>query len=299
MLKSLVRRIGAVVGVSLLLGALPAQAREPKVAQHALWEVSDPDTTIYRFGTIHLLPEKLQWRTAAFDQAVDQSQQLVVETIVDQENLQPLLAAEASLGLAKGLPPILKRVPAAQVPRLKAAIAKAGLSEKVFDQMKTWMVAIQLLGLQFRDMGLKGSAGPEEILRQQFLAAHKPIGQLETNTEQFGYFDRLSEKAQVDLLEGAIEPQGTASKEFDSMLHPWERGDVKAIGISFNKELSGSPEIRKALLDDRNAHWAKWIEQRLGQPGTVLVAVGAGHLAGPGSVIAKLEKDGYQVKRLQ
>jgi uncharacterized protein YbaP (TraB family) len=34
-------------------------------------------------------------------------------------------------------------------------------------------------------------------------------------------------------------------------------------------------------------------------PGSVLIAVGAGHLAGEDSVIAMLKKGGYQVRQLQ
>ncbi|HET7316529.1 MAG TPA: TraB/GumN family protein [Sphingomicrobium sp.] len=37
----------------------------------------------------------------------------------------------------------------------------------------------------------------------------------------------------------------------------------------------------------------------MAQPGTVFVAVGAGHLAGPYSVLALLQRDRYRVKRLQ
>ncbi|MFL6727640.1 MAG: TraB/GumN family protein [Sphingomicrobium sp.] len=299
MLKSLLRRVIVALGIPLLVGGVPAQARAPLTARPALWEVSDPDTTIYVFGTIHLLPNGLQWRTPAFDQAVASSQQLIVETIVDQQNLQAIQQAEFSLGFRQGLPPIERRVPPAQLPRLRAAIAKSGVPEKFFDQMKTWLAAIQLLAVQFRDMGLKGKDGPEEILRQQFLSAHKPIGELETNVEQFSYFDRMSEKAQQELLEGAIEPQGSTDKEFGGMLASWSRGDVNAIALTFNRELSQSPEIRKSLLQDRNANWAKWIQQRLEQPGTIMVAVGAGHLAGKDSVLEMLKKDGYSVRRLQ
>lgn len=299
MLKSLLRRVGAALGLSLLLGSVPAQARAPRTAQPALWEVSDPDTTIYLFGTIHLLPEDLKWRTPAFDKAVNQAQQLVVETIVDQQNPQSIAAAEAQLGFKRGLPPISQRVPAGQVAKLRAAIAKSGAPEPVFDQMKTWLAAITLLSVQFKDMGLHGKDGPEEILRQQFLSARKPIGQLETNIEQFTYFDRMSEKSQRELLQGALEPQDSTDKEFGGMLSSWSKGDVKGIGVTFNRELSQSSEIRQLLLQQRNANWARWIETRMAQPGTVLVAVGAGHLAGKDSVVEKLRSDGYKVRRLQ
>ena len=83
------------------------------------------------------------------------------------------------------------------------------------------------------------------------------------------------------------------------MLDSWSRGDVKGIAVTFNRDLADSPELRQSLLTDRNANWAKWIEQRLGQPGTIMVAVGAGHLAGKDSVLAKLKHDGIEVRRLQ
>src|SRR3954447_9934987 len=98
MLKSPLRRVGEVLGLSLLLGAVPAEARAPQVARPALWEVSDPDTTIYLFGTIHLLPQDVQWRTPKFEQAVSSAQELVVETLIDDKNPAKLMQAMASLG---------------------------------------------------------------------------------------------------------------------------------------------------------------------------------------------------------
>lgn len=299
MLKSFFRRAFAALGLAGLLVSAPAAAKAPQAAHPALWQVSDADTTIYLFGTIHLLPQDLKWRTATFDQALNNSQELVVETIVDQQHPEAIQAAEFSLGFRQGLPPIADRVPPAKVAKLRAAIASSGIPEKVYDQMETWLAAIQLLGVQFRTMGLKGSDGPEEIMRQQFLSEKKPIGQLETNIEQFGYFDRLPEKAQRALLEGAIEPQTGMDKDYSAMLASWSRGDVKRIANSFNNQLADSPELKEALLEQRNANWAKWIEQRMAQPGTIMVAVGAGHLAGGDSVIARLQKDGYRVRRVQ
>ena len=96
-----------------------------------------------------------------------------------------------------------------------------------------------------------------------------------------------------------IEPLSSMDKEFGGMLASWSRGDVTGIARTFNRDLSGSPEMRKSLLEQRNANWAKWIEQRMAQPGTIMVAVGAGHLAGKDSVLETLRKDGYKVRRLQ
>jgi uncharacterized protein YbaP (TraB family) len=297
MLKSILRRVGAIFGLSLLLGVLPAEARAPETGRPALWEVRDPDTTIYLFGTIHLLPKNTQWRTPKFDQAVASSQQLVVETIIDEKNPAKLMGAMASLGFANGLPPLVQRVPPAKRPALEAAIKKSGMPVQALDRMKTWAAAFILLGNKFREMGLAG--GVEGVLRGDFTAQSKPIGELESNLDQLRFFDGLPEKAQRDLLEGAIEDNKKMTDDFGGMLSAWSRGDVKGIARTFDRDLSASPALQQALIRQRNANWSKWIEQRMAQPGAVMIAVGAGHLAGKDSVIEMLKKDGYQVRRLQ
>jgi uncharacterized protein YbaP (TraB family) len=299
MLKSMLRRGFAALGMTLALVAGPAQARTPQGAHPALWAVADADTTVYLFGTIHLLPEKYQWRTPAFDRAVDGSQQLVVETIVDDKNPLKMMSALASLGLSKGLPPIAERVPPAKRPALEAAIAKSGIPRPAFESMETWMAAFLLLGNQFKDSGLKGEEGVEKVLRDSFASKGKPIGELESNVEQLGFFDKLPEPAQRELLLGAIDQPQSFNAEFRQMLGAWARGDVSAIARTFNRDLGNSPDLKQALIERRNENWSRWIEQRMGQPGAIMIADGAGHLAGTDSVIDMLRKGGYQVRRLQ
>jgi len=60
-----------------------------------------------------------------------------------------------------------------------------------------------------------------------------------------------------------------------------------------------SAELRDTLFKRRNAKWAEWLARRLERPGTIFVAVGAGHLAGPDSVQAMLEAKGLKPKRVQ
>lgn len=297
MLKSLLRRVGAVLGLSLLIGAVPAEARAPQVAHPALWEVSDPDTTIYLFGTIHLLPNNYQWRSAKLDDAMASAQELIVETIVDDKNPQKLMQAMASIGFANNLPPLIQRLPPAKRPALVAAIKKSGMPPQALDKMKTWTASIILLGNKFREMGLAG--GVEGVLRNDFSTKGKPIGELETNIEQLSFFDKLPESAQRALLEGAIDDKESMDSELGGMLKAWSSGDVNGIAKTFDRDLSGTPELQKALIHQRNANWSRWIEQRLDRPGAVLIAVGAGHLAGKDSVLEMLKKDGYKVRRLQ
>ena len=297
MVFKFLKRALALIGLATATLATPSVAATE--AHPALWEVSDPDTTIYLFGTIHLLPQNYEWQTRTIDKAISKSSSLYVETIVDPKNPQPLAALLARLGYANGLPPIADRIDPAKRPLLEAAIAKSGIPRPLFDRMKTWAAAFLLLGVQYKELGLQGQEGAEETLKKTFTSEGKPIGELETNAEQLGFFDELPVDAQRALLEGAVEPAQTASADFSGMLRGWANGDVEAIARTFNRDLSDSPALMDTLLKRRNANWSKWIEQRLASPGTIMIAVGAGHLAGPDSVISMLQRDGYRVKRIQ
>lgn len=265
----------------------------------ALWRVADKDTTVYLFGTIHLLPQNYSWQTPRIAQAVQQSDGLVVETLVDEKNPAALLGDLMRLGLSPNLPPLLQRVSPDKRAALQAAVQASGVPMQALDRMETWAAAFTLIGTQFRSLGLQSEQGVETVLRQSFTAAGKPVGQLETNAEQLSFFDTLPPDAQLKLLEGSIERPEEVREQFNAMLAAWARGDVNAIAQTFNDEMKGSPALVDALLRRRNANWARWIEQRLAQPGEVLVAVGAGHLAGDSSVQALLQQRGLKVTRIQ
>lgn len=296
MLVKFLRRAAALLAIPLVASGAAQAATTPRPA---LWEVSDPDTKIYLFGTIHLLPKNYGWRTNAVDRAIASADTLVVETIIDSKNPAELGRELVRLGYADGLPPLATRVDPAKRAMLEAAIAKTGIPRPAFDRMRTWAAAFTLLGVQFKELGLQGEEGVEHNLRTVFAAAGKPVGQLETNGEQLGFFNALPEKAQRDLLEGAIEAPKAASDDFSKMLQVWASGDVAGIARTFNEQLAASPDLMDVLIRRRNANWTSWIQRRLAAPGTVLFAVGAGHLAGDSSVQTMLERQGYKVRRIQ
>src|SRR3546814_2313164 len=89
---------------------------------------------------------------------------------------------------------------------------------------------------------------------------------------------------QRSLLSAVIEEEGSMKEQFQQLIAAWARGDVTALEELADDELKANPNVRKVLLTSRNARWADWIAKRMDTPGTVFVAVGAGHLAGDESV---------------
>ena len=284
----------------LALALLPActQAKPPPPAHPALWKVVDADTTIYLFGTIHLLPKGLDWSGGRVARAMATSQQLMLEVVLDK-NPAELVQVMTRLGISPGLPPLLDRVPVAKRAALAKIVTQSGLPLAYLDKLESWAAALALSSASLRALGLDTEDGAEAKLTQAFRAANKPVAGLETIEQQLGYFDGLPEAAQRRFLESVADDDTDAKKEFAAMIAAWRAGDVRRIALTFDDELKMSPELTEALLRRRNANWAQWVATRMAKPGTVFVAVGAGHLAGAGSVEALVAKRGYKVVRVQ
>ena len=282
----------------LALAACAAQtSRAPAEARPALWMLSDADTNIYLFGTIHALPEGTEWRTPALEQALAESEELVTEIRLGDE--AAAAAAFARLGFGQGVPPALERVPATKRELLREAIAASGLPLAAADRLKTWALALALAQVLFQRAGLNPELGVERSLTASFTQARKPMSSLETVEEQLGFFDGLSEESQRAFLEGVLESPDEIREELGAMLAAWRGGDTGAIARTFNDEETLSAELREVLLTRRNARWAEWLQRRLERPGTIFVAVGAGHLAGRDSVQDMLERRGLAARRVQ
>ena len=298
MISGLLRKVGGALAALGLLWGGPAAAEAPARIKPAMWKVADADTTIYLFGTFHLLPKGLAWRTPAMDKALASSDALVME-IGDIDDQAKIAGTLMNLGMSPNLPPLVERVPAAKKAELKALIAESGAPEAFLDKMETWAAGLILTGVTFQRLGLDPNAGVERSLIAPWRATGKPLEGLETAEQQFGFFDTLSEDAQRKFLVALLDSPDKAKAEFAAMLKAWETGDVAGIARTFDDETQMSSELRAALMAKRNARWAEWLKARMAKPGTVFVAVGAGHLAGPDSVLAMLTAKGLKVTRLQ
>jgi uncharacterized protein len=298
MIRHWFSRVTAALAGFGLLAAAPAPQAVPAQGHPAMWKVVDKDTTIYLFGTFHLLPQGGSWRTPAFDKALASSDELVME-IGNIDDQTAVAAAMMKVGMGTGLPPIAERVPAEKRATLKAMIAESGLPETAFDGMKTWLAGLILTSVSFQRLHLDSSSGVERTLIAPWKASGRPLQGLETADEQFGFFDHLSEDSQRAFLTAVLDDPSTAQKQLQAMLQAWSNGDVDGIARTFDGEMSLSPELRKVLMADRNARWADWLKARLDKPGTVFVAVGAGHLAGKDSVESMLAARGLKAVRVQ
>lgn len=260
-----------------------------------MWLVADDDTKIYLLGTMHALPRGTDWDDGKVDAAVRAADELVTEL----SPTELAKAGEVFRALAPRDAPLAmdRRLPTDALARYRALEADGGSFGG--DALDDWAVMVLMGQRVALEADLSPDNGVETVLTAKFKAAGKPIGGLETAQAQLMMFETLDPATQRALLTRAASHADTADKEVATLTAAWARGDVAALVREINEDVDAVPAARKALLTDRNARWALWAEQRLARPGTVLMAVGAGHLVGPDGVPAMLEAKGYKVQRVQ
>lgn len=291
----------------LLSTAAPAQqslpTEQPVVAEPvpaevhpALWRVADEDTTIYLFGTIHLLPQGLNWFQGPLADAFAKADELVTEIPeIDPQTSQAVL-------LKRGILPAGQSLRDQMSPKQRAlfenTLGSYGLPLAAFDRFKPWYAAVVLSTLPLQRKGYSLANGVETDLANRNLELKRPRIGLETLDYQLGLFDAFPAKVQRRYLFEVIAALPEIDKDVGEMVEAWRVGDAAKLATLMNAD-QDDPAMVAALLTNRNKAWAQWIKARLTRPGVAFIAVGAGHLGGKGSVQDQLHALGVKSARVQ
>ena len=260
-----------------------------------MWLVEDQDTRIYILGTMHALPRGTDWTDGKVAAAIDDADELVLEL----PPAELAAAGEVFQELAPRQTPLAieARLSGKALTGYRALEASGrGFSGDGFDY---WAVMVLMGQRVAQNAELSPADGVETRLTETFNAAGKPVGGLETAREQLMLFETLDAATQRALLVRTAEESDVAVKEVGALTAAWGRGDIATLEKVINEDIDALPAARKAILTDRNRRWSVWVKRRMSQPGTVLMAVGAGHLVGSDGVPTMLEAEGLTVTRVQ
>jgi len=265
----------------------------------AMWTLADEDTTIHLFGTVHALPKDKEWRTPAFEQAFAASDKIVFELDMHSPEGQAALG-QAMLGAGmytdgRTLTQVLDDEDEAIVADVMQGY---GMPIAALDPVKPWFAALNLMNAEMASKGYDATSGVEAVLAKEAETAGKTFGFLETADLQANVFAGLPEETQIDMLVESAMTVDTLIPMLDVIVDEWSDGDVRGLGtVAANPDAPGDQAFYDALFTERNEAWVPQIEALLDEPGTIMVAVGAGHFAGPDSVITMLENKGLTVTR--
>ncbi len=280
----------------------PVQLETVKEGQPALWKLTgtkpEQKGSGYLFGTIHILPKDVNWRTPLLETALKESDRLIIE-VLGLEDTQNAAKIFTKLAISPNQPKIETRVKPSLRDDLDAVIDKSNIPEFALNRMESWAAALSLASAQTNNLGLDSSEGVEKKLVAQFGEFKKPVEGLETIEQQLGYFDTLPEAQQRDMLVSVVEDARDTKNSFEKLFNAWISGDTDTIAELSNGGILEDPKTREKLLIARNQDWAEQLDRKLQNPGTSFVAVGAAHLVGSDAVQAMLEQRGYKIEKIQ
>lgn len=292
--------LSAIIALSCVLalaacGEKPAAQAEQTPPLPALWELASADGTVegWLFGTIHSLPGGTTWETELLSETIDDADLLIVE-VAALENSAAISHVFARLARTEGLPPLSRRLPASEQAALREMMDSGSYSDDDFTETESWAAALMLA------QGVRGG-DPENGVDRALLRRFKgrPIRELEGAERQLGVFDRLPESEQRDLLTAVVTEGMDGAQQSAELARAWRSGNMERLAKENNQGLLADPQLRTALLVNRNKDWARQLSGILPGVPPAMIAVGAAHMAGPEGLPSLLQQRGYTVTRIQ
>jgi uncharacterized protein len=257
--------VTGLVAAALAAANFATPTPAPPEPAPAIFVVRDADTTIYLFGTFHALDGRSEWFNNRVRNAFDQSNELVLETVIPEG---PLVQVP---------PP----------PRQLRAMTPSA----------SFLASTRMAISAGRSKGLQVDNGADMVLRRAAEADGKSVEGLETLQSQLNMFTRMP-AAGAAPSQGSPRAMTSLSDSMLEMQEAWKQGNQAVFVRMLGQLERGAPETYRMMFTERNSRWADWIRARMQTPGTVFVAVGAGHLAGKDSVLVQLAQRGIPSARV-
>jgi uncharacterized protein YbaP (TraB family) len=304
------RRVRGVWIGLVLLGLTPLSAIAVSPAQKfpkcCVWRVTNAEAPFYLVGSIHALSKKDYPLPSPYEVALKNSTRFVFE-------FDPNRGAEfeKKFEAAAKYPPgqdIRSKIDPALLAWLRQNIftlqpePHRGKRAQVagFDsnlRYKPWWIA-QHLAAPASYSKSSATHGLDNYFVDHAKIAGKEIGGLESVNEHVAVLGGLSDREGEFMLRDALTQPGDGAKEFNRMYKAWRKGDTNGLWAGDSRLRSQAPSIAARFVDDRNVKWVPRIEAELKTGKPTAIVAGALHFSGPRSVIALLQKRGYQIEQL-
>ncbi|MBN9332330.1 TraB/GumN family protein [Devosia sp.] len=267
-------------------------------AAPAIWKVSDEDSSVWLFGSIHMLPHGMEWRTEIFDNLIDEADRIYFETDLGTEAQTRILALTMERGFARDGLLLNQRIDSKLMSKVRSAAETYAVPVPTLLAMQPWMAASTISVAALTAAGYNPTQGVETILVSEIPAERQ--GFLETAEQQIEAIAGGSEADQIQMLVATLGETDTLAEMVDSMVAAWLEGTPEVVADIFFADLGAYGDaFMDRLITQRNENWVAQIETMLANNEEAFLVVGAGHLVGPTSVVTLLEQKGFSSERVQ
>lgn len=267
-------------------------------AAPAVWKVSDGDSSVWLFGSIHMLPDGMEWRTEIFDNLLDEADRIYFETDLGVAAQTRILALTMERGFARDGVLLNQRIDAKLMGKVRAAAETYAVPVPTLLAMQPWMAASTISVAALTAAGYDPAKGVETTLVGEIPVERQ--GFLETAEQQIEAIAGGSQSDQIQMLVATLAETDELAEMVDTMVAGWLEGTPDVVADVFLADLGAYGEaFVDRLITQRNENWVEQIATMLETDEEAFLIVGAGHLVGPDSVVTLLEQQGFSSERVQ
>jgi uncharacterized protein len=304
------RRVRGVWIALVLLGLMPlsAIAVSPahKFPKCCVWRVTNAGAPFYLVGSIHALSRKDYPLPDPYELALRESKRIVLEFDPSrhaefERKFEAAAKYPSGQDIRSKIDPELFAWLRQNILTVKAD-ARHGKPARVggFEsdlRYKPWWIA-QHLAAPASYSKSSATHGLDNYFVDHARMTGKEIAGLESVDEHVAVMGGLSDREGEFMLRDALTQPEDGAKQLSRMYKAWRKGDTNALWAGDTRLRSQAPTIAARLVDDRNVKWVPRIEAELKTGKPTAIVAGALHFSGPRSVIALLQKRGYQIEQL-
>lgn len=268
-------------------------------AKSLLYKVSSPSSTVYILGSIHLAKPELYPLERAIEEAYNKCDVLVVELDAEsRESMTVMQNSMARLGTYPQGKTLQSELSATTYRALKSYTMKRGIPLETLEQMRPWVVMLQLSMTEMLRLGYSPEFGIDKHFLDRAKEERKTIMGLETIEEQMALLSRDDKGYQEKLLRYTLASMGEMAPMLNALFASWRIGDAEAMEKMFLLPIqddAGLKDLYEELVTRRNHKMTEKIAAYLRTDRDYFVIVGAGHVIGKEGIAGLLANRGYKV----
>lgn len=264
----------------------------------AVWYVKDHDSTLYLFGTVHLLSSEFDWIRSDLESIFRDAGTVFFEINTDAGAQIEATIYTQNLGFRTDGLRLSGELNSYQLKLLDAAANNGGLPVATLDNMEPWLASEFLTVAAAANAGLKPELSADEALKSRATAQGKNVLYLDTMKGQITRAATQPDFVQMKLLNDTLEGFNTLGDDLTTVAQAWSVGRTDYLTRELIMETKNrSPDIYQSFFDDVNRDWVKSLTRFMEDSGTGFAAIGIGHLLGEDSIQELLADQGYEVGR--
>ncbi|MDM5272341.1 TraB/GumN family protein [Sulfurovum sp. zt1-1] len=269
-------------------------------SQPALWVATSKQSTVYLFGSVHVLPKEVKWYGPKLRKSFESSDELVFETISSEANKKDYIAYGKEHGLLPDGKVISDYLTDTEYKRYTEIVELAKMDKYFANRMKPWLFYLSLNAVATKELSRYGVDG---IFEKEAVKRGKRVASLESVQRALSSLSSTPLTTDIKNLKKMLnKKESKESRKKDvlkriELLVSWATGDTARTERLLAEETPGN--MYNNIIVNRNNHWYPKIKKYLKKEQTTMIIVGQAHLIGRGNLISKLKRDGYKVERVQ